>query len=170
MRRFRHHGTRFYIGYLLVAMATYPIPLPWWAALAYTGLNTLAIWVGLILMQLHRKGSLCEKCIAELPLNPQDRAASPYVRIPLRAGHILYGSGFMTTVTMVCVIATTGGALFTSGLLRIVLQESALVLLLLITLQDYHHSKYGPWCPWCDNGDGDDDRVQQPEPLAPRLV
>ncbi|MFE3019942.1 hypothetical protein [Streptomyces sp. NPDC059256] len=80
----------------------------------------------------------------------------------------------MTTVAVVCVMATTGGVLFTSGLLRIVLQECALVLLLLITLQDYHHSKYGPWCPWCDNdngdGDGDDDRAQQPEPLAPRLV
>ncbi|MCM2390516.1 hypothetical protein [Streptomyces albipurpureus] len=170
MNRFRHHGTRFYIGYLLVAMATCPIPLPTVPALVYSYVNSLASIVGVVLIHLHRRGNLCETCIAELPLNPQERAESPRVRSSLRVGHLLFDSPIVTAVGLTSLAVMMIGAMLTTGLLRVVLQEGVLVLLLLSTVQEYSHSKYGPWCPWCDDDEGDDEHRDQPAPASPQLA
>lgn len=115
--------------------------------------------IGMFLLMRRHDRSLCEACVASLPLDAAQRATrmqrrfwtahagtEPRYLLPYLA--VLIGSNFATT--------TIGRALWA------VVQLSMIYLLLASST----HRKLQPWCPWCSGGGGGSD-VDDTPPVLP---
>lgn len=104
--------------------------------------------------------SLCERCVAALPLNPAERAVrcqrmfwvthrglEPRYLVPYLT--VLIGSNFATSVA--------------GRVAWAVIQSSMIYLILAYT----SHRRLQPWCPWCRGGDGGGERDDVAPPPPP---
>lgn len=145
---------------VVIAMGLYP--LPGVAALTVPLAVLVVVLASWLAMRRHDR-SLCERCVAALPLNPAERAArcqrmfwvthrglEPRYLVPYLI--VLIGSNFATS---------TPGRLAWA-----IIQSSMIYLILAYTW----HRRLQPWCPWCrgDGGGGERDDVAPPPPPVDR--
>jgi len=156
LARHRHYGTNIVITYLVIAIVATPLPLPNGVDLAVYGGLFLVLVFGQVAALRHQFGYLCEKCIAQMPLNPQEKAER--VKPLLRTMHALHFGTKRTAITSTAMlglaIATMVFALTSGGVSYAIAQEALLLLLLISNLSTSAHRKYGPWCPYCNGGGG----------------
>jgi Na+/melibiose symporter-like transporter len=112
-----------------------------------------------LLMRRHDR-SLCEHCVAAMPLNPSELAArysrrfwlshtgaEPKFVVPYLA--VLIGSNFATGT-----VGRFGWAVVQTSMIYLILSYST-------------HRRLQPWCPWCREGGGgwDADNIDSPDPV-----
>ncbi|TLQ39242.1 hypothetical protein [Streptomyces marianii] len=157
----RHYGYGLYVGYLVASFVVRPLPLPRSVAIALSVGLLIAAGSGLAAMYRHH-GRLCERCVEEMPLNPQETASKR--RSLLR----LYHASVVLAVFNVSVMAVFLLALTREWTaLEIVAFEVILVTSLAAIVSQRSHSRLQPWCPWCRHGGRGPREVQgDPEPTA----
>lgn len=155
-----HHATLLLSAEIVAVVLVGLMPPP--GLLSVTApLALFALVIGTFLLMRKHDRSLCEHCVASMPLNAADRAKTmqrrfwlahtgtePRFLLPYLA--VLIGSNFSTT--------TLGRAFWA------VAQLSMIYLL----LSNQTHRKLQPWCPWCSGGGGGGEDVDEtPPPVVP---
>lgn len=109
--------------------------------------------------EVTHRGLLCERCIAEFPLDGAERAARG--RSLLRAAHISPAwAGVSLAVDVAALLTRRSGRPRSARVLASV-GVAATVARALI---DQHHRMLEPWCPWCHPGGDSDEDVTDPIP------
>jgi hypothetical protein len=164
VHRSGHHVWRLLLGFEfgLVVLCFLPVPAMVGAVLVMVGIAVVgfAFVFGLWLHQ----GSLCEPCIAEMPLNGPQKAED-WDRY-LAAYHWVSGSGNRRSLTLYIVWL---GVVFVANLWLPVRVSVPLTLVPMMALNvlDMRHSRIRPWCKRCgwDEG-GEHEFVPTPDPAA----
>lgn len=118
----------------------------------------LATWLA---MRLHDR-SLCEYCVAEIPLDVEKAAARARWRFWLAHE----GSRPHFVMPYFAVLIGTNFLHGEQGRLVWALAQSSMVYLVMATST---HRKLQPWCPWCrDDGGGEDRAPLDPPPPRDR--
>lgn len=163
----RHYGTRVYLSALAVGAAVKWIPVSstvgWFTDLV----PLLVLPVGALYSQSHSK-HLCEQCFASMSVNASEEAESrrPLLRLDHSISDSEYRAPALGITLLVCLVAShlvgypADAAILTVN--SAVLGGWVWVSMI--------HSRYQPWCPWCDEHGGDDDREDVPTPEQPQLV
>jgi hypothetical protein len=173
LKRHRHYGTHAVIAYLLITIAIVPltvtevIPAAVYAVMLAFG---LLAWITRF---RHNLGHLCDECIAQMPLVPQKRAED--LKPALWVMHLLNGRPVRALIVST---GTLIAALFAAYLLLsdhkvpyVILQEAVLLYLVTDVFAQHVHSKYRPWCPYCNGGGGGGRaRADSPDPTIPQPV
>ncbi|MFD7256698.1 hypothetical protein [Streptomyces sp. NPDC059874] len=150
-----------------------------------TGFALVALLIGDVLltcsivMQLrHRYGPPCVECVKQMPLNPAESAREDRsARWGLRAFHsatdslprvllgciALLGCMVLTCVSLYRVIAMGGAVGSATPFLGLGLALTAVGEWMIRT-----HNRLAPWCPYCDDGDEDDDESPVDDPTDGR--
>jgi hypothetical protein len=131
-------------------------PLGWAASVSW------GLWAaGMMLDARFHRSHLCERCVAETPLDWQ-RAVDRWDR----ALWLHHAAGWQ-----VLVLLPLGGTYFwvmftqRPGPLIYVLGGVLIVVIGIISGVDYKHRRLYPWCPYCHWGDGGDPEPSpEPEP------
>jgi hypothetical protein len=112
------------------------------------------------MMRAHDR-TLCEHCVASMPLNPSEQA----VRYKRRFWMSHTGAERRFIVPYLVVLL--GSNFFPGTIGRIawaVIQASMIYLILSYST----HRRLQPWCPWCREGGGGDEIVESPDPVPSR--
>jgi hypothetical protein len=137
-----------------IAVALYPPP----AALALTVPTALvAVVVACWLAMRQHDRSLCEHCVAALPLDAAERAAR--CRLRFRLAHA--GNEPRLLVPYLAGLALVNFAPGPAGRVVWMLAQLTLVYLLRCTVT---HRRLQPWCPWCRGGGQEDPASTDPLP------
>ena len=117
-------------------------------------LFVVATW---LMMRTHDR-SLCEHCVASMPLNPSEQAKRYQRRFWM--SHTGAERRFIIPYMVVLI-----GSNFFPGLPgRIawaVIQTSMIYLILSYAT----HRRLQPWCPWCSEGGGGSEEIVVPDPI-----
>lgn len=167
LARHRHYGTGIVITYLVISIVVTPLPLPKAVQLVVYGGLFLVLVYGQVAALRHQFGHLCEKCMADMPLNPQEKAEK--VKPLLRTAHALHFGTKRVVMTSVATLGLAVAAVVLAstiggGPLFVVTSEALLLLLLASHVSMNAHRKYAPWCPYCNGGGGDYVRGGSPDP------
>jgi len=114
----------------------------------------VASW--LILRRHDRR--LCEQCVAALPLNPSGRAAG--YRFRFRLAHL--GS---RPDALAAYFAVLVGTNFIPGVVGKALWTAAQLSMIYLIRSYVAHRRLQPWCPWCSDGAGGSELID--DPVAP---
>ena len=113
----------------------------------------LATWV---VMRAHDR-SLCEHCVGSMPLNPSEQAA----RYKRRFWMSHTGAERRFVIPYLAVLIGSNFFAGTIGRLAWAVIQSSMIYLI---LSYSTHRRLQPWCPWCSEGGGGDERVSTPDP------
>jgi hypothetical protein len=117
-------------------------------------LFVLATWV---MMRAHDR-ALCEHCLSSMPLNPSEQAGR------YRRRFWMSHTGAERRFIIPYMVVLIGSNFFTGQIGRIgwaLIQTSMIYLILSYAT----HRRLQPWCPWCSDGGGGEDRVDTPDPV-----
>jgi hypothetical protein len=119
-------------------------------------------------MRQHDRG-LCERCVADFPLNPA-QAAETYRR-RLETVHRLAepraGLWYLGAIVVACLLPVLAPA--SLYLPARILWLAALASLVYLVQSGQTHRRLQPWCPQCGNQGGSDNvEVPEPTPLDSR--
>jgi hypothetical protein len=144
------------VAAILVGLRPPPGPLALTLPVALVGL-VLASW---LLMRRHDR-SLCEQCVAAMPLNASERSTRYQRRF--WTAH----TGLQPRYLVPYLVLLIGSAFFPGTWGRLVWALMQLSMIFLI-LSYVTHRRFQPWCPWCSEGGGgssrDDDLTPPPLP------
>jgi hypothetical protein len=114
-------------------------------------------------MRKHDRG-LCERCVAEFPLNPAQDAETYSRR--LATVHLLAekraAAWYLAAILVACLLPILAPAPLRTPAL--VLWLASLASLAYILQSGVTHRRLQPWCPQCGN-QGGNDKVDTPEPM-----
>jgi hypothetical protein len=170
----RHYGYHASVAYFSVAIVLTPVGLTVPFAIAVRDvLNFVGIAAAIASMR-HMKGALCEECISSMQLNAQEEADRAKRR--LRFAHFLTESRAREVASIAVASALCGAAIITpitSGYYSVpylIAHELFFVVMLVGTVAFHTHTKYGPWCPYCEDDDWDDEDspAGSPDPSIPQ--
>lgn len=142
----------------VIAVGLYPLPGP---LLLTVPLALLVVVVMSWLMMRQHDRQLCEQCVASMPLNPAELAARLKRRFWLaHTGMqrrflvpylvVLIGSNFATGTA----VGKLGWALIQLSMVYLIVSHST-------------HRRLQPWCPWCKEGGGGQEREDVTPPTSP---
>jgi hypothetical protein len=135
--------------------------MTWITAAAWT------VWVVALLADMRRhQETLCERCVAAIPLDPQ--AAVTERKAILRAYH---GSAvlILEVVALACVIPLLLFSLGQPPLWAYVLDAPAVLAIGALSVITWQHRRLYPWCPFCRWEDGGGHEVS-PDVPAPAVT
>jgi hypothetical protein len=115
------------------------------------------VLVSWVLMRRHDR-SLCEHCVAAMPLNPSELA----VRYRTRFWMSHAGAEPRYILPYLAVLIGSNFATGTFGRLAWAIVQSSMIFLILAYST---HRRLQPWCPWCREGGGGDDEPATPDPV-----
>jgi len=119
----------------------------------------VVMWLWLV--GLYHERSLCEVCVARMPLDPAARAQRR--RRWLRAAHLPLDHQIGSTLLLVGLMVAGSLPWVGNRALMIVL----MVVLMVETVAIARHGALQPWCPWCHNGGGGDtETTPTPTPVG----
>lgn len=141
----------------VIAVGIHPLP----GALTYTGPLALMTFVlaSWLLMRRHDR-RLCELCAASMPLNPSALA----VRYQRRFWTAHTGSQRQYLLPYLVVLI---GSNFAPGLVGRIFWAAMQSTMIYLILSYSTHRRLQPWCPWCSDGGGGDERE---DPVTPDPV
>ncbi|MDT4938238.1 MAG: hypothetical protein QOG80_1909 [Pseudonocardiales bacterium] len=118
------------------------------------GLSGVAVPVGLMafivatwLMMRRHDRTLCERCMASMPLNPAEQA-NRYTR---RFWMAHTGSERRFMIPYLIVLIASNFAMSTPGRIFWATMQASMIFLI---LSYSTHRRLQPWCPWCSDGGG----------------
>ncbi len=154
----------FVVVYLATFITSIPSPstkpsLGWhftWGTLASVLIN--AAYIGLIMSSVFRHDTgLCERCIADMPLDG-----------PARAEKYRRSLGTYHSIPHLILLIAVLILFFASpwlGLLRLPAIAAFMVVNIHTCVLAVRHRRLEPWCPWCHWGHGGDEEfVPDPDP------
>ena len=146
-----HHAWKFFIAWC--AVGGLPLFLtPVWVSVGVLPLLLLT-WYA---MHRHDR-SLCERCLADWPLDPEKAVAkhqSSLAQFHVVADRIFTTRRQMWIITLVLLTIGIGSAFlpqFLSDAWGMLINWLVIPWLFLIS---YRHRQLQPWCPWCKDDDG----------------
>jgi hypothetical protein len=120
----------------------------------------LVTWVE---MRKHDRG-LCERCVADFPLNPA-QAAETYRR-RLETVHLMAerraAAWYLVAILVACLLPVLAPAPLKTP--AMILWLAALASLVYLVQSGQTHRRLQPWCPLCGH-QGGSDKVDTPEPM-----
>lgn len=163
--RWGHAGPSIFVVIIgsMAVMALLPVPYPP-GGKPLVSIAFIALMLTTYLEMRKHDRSLCERCVADFPLNPA-QAAEKYDR-RLATVHLMaeprIARWYLVGILVVCLLP-----IFAHGPLRLpamVLWLASLVSLGYIVMSGQTHRKLQPWCPQCGH-QGGSDKVETPEPM-----
>lgn len=162
--RWGHHGPTIFVSVIgaMAVLALQPVPYPPGAkpliSLAFVSI-LIATWLE---MRKHDR-ALCERCVADFPLNPAEAAVT--YRRRLAMVHLLAerraATWYLVGVLVACLLPALAPAAFRVPALAVWL--AALGSLAYLLLSGVSHRRLQPWCPQC-GPQGGSDKIETPEP------
>jgi hypothetical protein len=140
------------VGVILIGLYPPSGPTMLTAPLALLVL-VLMCWV---LMRQHDR-SLCELCLAAMPLNPSELAT----RFRLRFWLAHSGAQPRFLIPYLAVLIGSNFAPGTIGRIAWAIIQSSMIYLIMAHTT---HRRLQPWCPWCRGGGGRDKEDSAPPP------
>jgi Na+/melibiose symporter-like transporter len=157
--RWGHFAPELLIGAIgaVIVLGLHPIAGPL-ALGASFGLVSFVL-VSWLLMRRHDR-SLCEHCVADMPLNPSELAA----RYNRRFWMSHAGAEPRFVLPYLAVLIGSNFATGTYGRFAWAIVQSSMIYLILAYST---HRRLQPWCPWCRGGGGgwDDHDPATPDPV-----
>lgn len=163
--RWGHAGPSVFVGIIgsMAVMAILPVPYPPGGKPLVSFAFIALMLVTYVEMRKHDR-SLCERCMADFPLNPAEDAERYGRRLEIvhlmAEPHI--ARRYLVGILVVCLLP-----LFVPDPLRLpamALWLASLVSLAYIVRSGQTHRKLQPWCPQC-GPQGGTDNVEAPEPM-----
>ncbi len=163
--RWGHAGPTIFVAILstMAAFALLPVPYPAGGKPLVSLTFIVLMIVTLVEMRKHDRG-LCERCVADFPLNPAQEAETYSRR--LATVHLMaerrVAGWYLVAILTACLLP-----LFAPGPLKLpamMLWLASLVSLVYIVRSGQTHRRLQPWCPQCGN-QGGNDKVDTPEPM-----
>jgi hypothetical protein len=157
--RLGHYGSQILIASIFAAIALRLHPLPYDSPLFLAApvaliVVLLASW---LLMRQHDR-RLCEQCMSSMPLNAAQTAAR-------------YGRRFQVTHLgqrkriVAGYLAALIGSAFLPGTVGLIIWTLMQTTMVYLVLSYSAHRRFQPWCPQCNNGGGEDQDVDTPDPV-----
>lgn len=162
--RWGHYGPAIFVSVIgaMAVLAVQPVPYP----TGFKPLVSLAIVSILIATWLEMREhdrALCERCVADFPLNPAESAVT--YRRRLAMVHLLAerraATWYLVTILVACLLPPLVPAAFRAPALAVWL--AALGSLAYLLVSGVSHRRLQPWCPQC-GPQGGSDKVETPEP------
>jgi hypothetical protein len=159
-----HHGPAIFVSVIggMVVLSLQPVPYP-------TGVRPLvsvvvaSILIATWLQMRKHDRALCERCVADFPLNPAQSAVT--YRRRLAMVHLLAerraATWYLVAILVACLLPPLVPAEFRVPALAVWL--TALGSLAYLLLSGVTHRRLQPWCPQC-GPQGGSDKVEAPEP------
>lgn len=176
--RHRHYGSTIEGVAVVVVITALLVTSGTRAAWIAAAIGQSLMFVPTVMQIRHRWGPPCAECVRVMPLNPGESAREPgRSRRALRAFHagtetlprfflgvavalvlLVLGTRWFYTV-----LGMDGAAAWSNVFLSLGLGYTATVNWLTRT-----HNRLGPWCPYCDDEDGDEDEEPAVDPSGGR--
>jgi hypothetical protein len=147
----------------MAALAVLPVPYPP-GGKQLMSLAFIALMIATFVEMRKHDRALCERCVADFPLNPAQSAET--YRRRLATVHLL-ADRRAATWYLVAVLAACLLPIFAPAALQAparVLWLAALASLVYLLLSGQTHRRLQPWCPQCGH-QGGSDKVDTPEPM-----
>jgi hypothetical protein len=162
--RWGHAGPRIFAGVLaaMALLAVLPITYPPGGKQLVSFAVIALMIVTLVEMRKHDR-ALCERCVADFPLNPAQEAETHRRR--LEAAHLLAerraATWYLVAILVACLLPLVAPAPLRAPALLLWL--AALASLVYVMQSGVTHRRLQPWCPQC-GPQGGSDQVETPEP------
>ena len=162
--RWGHHGRTIFVSVIgvMAVLTVRPAPYPP-GVKPLVSLTFAAILVATWLEMRKHDRALCERCVADFPLNPAEAAVTYRRRLAMvhllaeRRAAICY----LAVILVACLLPPLAPAAFRVPALAVWL--AALGSLAYLLLSGVTHRRLQPWCPQC-GPQGGSDKVETPEP------
>jgi len=163
--RWGHAGPSIFVAIIgsMAVLAVLPVPYPP-GGKPLVSFAFIALMITTYVEMRKHDRALCERCVADFPLNPS-ASAETYKR-RLATVHVMaeprVARWYLVGILIVCLLP-----IFAHGPLRLpamALWLASLVSLGYIVMSGQTHRKLQPWCPQCGN-QGGQDKVETPEPM-----
>jgi hypothetical protein len=115
----------------------------------------------IVYLLVRHKRTLCERCVTDMPLDGDARAARPLTRVALHMAHLARDKRIGLGVVVV-VIGATVTYYLKLHLLNVLLLEVVLLAVLALWRSLTVHQRLQPWCPWCRGPGGDSNAINEP--------
>jgi hypothetical protein len=162
--RWGHAGPRIFAGILgtMALLAVLPVTYPP-GGKQLVSLAMLALTIVTLLEMRKHDRALCERCVADFPLNPAQEAETHRRR--LAAAHLMAerraAAWYLAAVLVACLLP-----ILAPPPLRVpalLLWLASLASLVYVMQSGVTHRRLQPWCPQC-GPQGGSDQVETPEP------
>lgn len=165
----RHYGRLVVIWAMLAGIPLVWLDLEGWVGKTLSTVQLFVMMGGILMLFQHGRGPLCEKCIDQMPLNGQEKAAQR--RGVLKAMHTLWDGHNLLWFMLVIIALSFASVFIPSEVLRHT-ADTIMSLPLVLLFMGYHvHERLQPWCPFCRWGRGDEDEESPaPTPAQPSTV
>lgn len=163
--RWGHAGPTVFVGIIatMAALAVLPISYPP-GSRQLLSLAVIALLIATYVEMRKHDRALCERCVADFPLNPA-QAAETYRR-RLATVHLLVerraAAWYLVAILTACLLPILAPAPL--HMPARVLWLAALASLVYIVQSGQTHRRLQPWCPHCGH-QGGSDKVDTPEPM-----
>lgn len=160
-----HHGPSVLIGVFgtMATLAILPVPYPPGGKPLVSLTMIVLMLVSYFEMRKHDRG-LCERCVADFPLNPAHDAEKYERRLSLV--HTLAerrnATWFLIAIVVTCLLPHLVPHPLQAPAMALWL--ASLFVLIYYVQSGQTHRKLQPWCPQCGN-QGGSDKVDTPEPM-----
>jgi hypothetical protein len=164
--RWGHNGPTIFVAVIgaMAVLALQPLPYPT-GAKPLISLSFVSILITTWLEMRKHDRALCERCVADFPLNPAESAVT--YRRRLAMVHLLAerraATWYLVGILVACLLPPLAPAAFRLPALAVWLV--ALGSLAYLLLSGVSHRRLQPWCPQCGPQGGSDIETHQPTPL-----
>ena len=164
--RWGHNGPTIFVAVIgaMAVLALQPLPYPT-GAKPLISLCFVSILITTWLEMRKHDRALCERCVADFPLNPAESAVT--YRRRLAMVHLLAerraATWYLVGILVACLLPPLAPAAFRLPALAVWLV--ALGSLAYLLLSGVSHRRLQPWCPQCGPQGGSDIETHQPTPL-----
>ena len=164
--RWGHNGPTIFVAVIgaMAVLALQPLPYPT-GAKPLISLCFVSILITTWLEMRKHDRALCERCVADFPLNPAESAVT--YRRRLAMVHLLAerraATWYLVGILVACLLPPLAPAAFRIPALAVWLV--ALGSLAYLLLSGVSHRRLQPWCPQCGPQGGSDIETHQPTPL-----
>jgi hypothetical protein len=147
-------------GSILAAIAVSFLPPP--GVLAFTvpiALMSFVVASWLVMRKHDRR--LCEHCMASMPLNAAEKA----IKLHRRFWMAHTGSEKRFLIPYIVVLIGSNFAMGTIGRAFWAVMQASMIYLI---ISNTTHRRLQPWCPWCSDGGGGEEREDVTPPPLPQ--
>jgi hypothetical protein len=163
--RWGHGAPQVLIGAILTSIVLVLRPLPATPAFLLVPILVMAVVLGSWVAMRQHDRSLCERCMAGMPLNPSELAARcrrRFVVTHLGSDRRALAAYLLILVMSNLLLLTPAGPARTVGEYAWAAVQTTLIYLVVCHST---HRRLQPWCPECaGGGPGDESRVYDPTP------